>query len=885
MKHAPISILLCLSLPIATFASNIQWSGSAGDHDYSNHLNWSGNLAPANDLTSDTAVFAGTPASQSIVIPAYRQAYAIDLQSGGWQFSGTNSISLSDLDSAGFDANTFLLDVKVQNDKTWVVSNSLSFESKLLQFNDSLTIRGGGTVTISSRIAGTPTSGNPRELHIKSAEVIVYDDRVYPDYASGTVYLEEVNSCLVLQATMAEVENWITSGKIVDAYDEGLVLTNDPATGLTSVMPQTQFAVEWTASGGSGAFNNVLNWDQGALPDADDFAVFHSGNTGTAGTVPLSDSQTVFAIDFQDTGWTIASTDKYLNLMDVFSAGSGTNTFDLEVRLGGASYWVAPEGNCISIADKLTQIGNDLTVDGGGRFEFAQRILGNNSNGDTWGIYIKEATVSIEDTKVFPDYSTGIAFINNANAALEMQATTSQVQTLIDNGRIVDLTGKGFLLTDIGSGWTQVSPEIAPPMPGNWQLEFEDDFEGTELDGDKWRLGTMFPDIVGIADMGPNNVTLADGKLRLGATVIDDGNGNLSYTSAQISTFRKYRQQYGYFEARMRYPVLDGFWPAFWMMPDRGIYGRAAKYFESFIKFDPPGIDPATISTAELRVNVASLEDTIKHSVCFMKLDDDSWDETTLTWNNKPSPKPIWIDRIANEAVVDQDMVVDVSDYILEQAQGDQVVSFVLSDQFMTTKEVGIHTREATDPAIRPLIIDGVTYYPVADTQAHQLSPDTNYGTDTVMTVCEGYANASSTKIIDDGQGMEIDIMEHLGVWGPDTASHALHWDGYAADHKSLGSGHFDFPSTESDFHVYGVYWDEVLIEFYVDGVKTFTWGNGVNEETYDASRIMNIPAYLILTLQLGGWDGNLDALGSHVDGQYIEIDWVRAWSGTPANP
>ncbi|WP_309386194.1 DUF7594 domain-containing protein [Cerasicoccus frondis] len=886
MNRHPRPILLTLALPLAAFAADIHWHGGAGDDDFNNGLNWTGTIAPANDLLSDTAVFDGTPSTQPISIPAHRQVYAIEFESGGWQLGGANNISLADLSSDGIGENKFSIDVKLQSNASWAIGNTLVLDSVLYQYSDSLTIRGGGELVLASRIKGIPTSGNPRSLHIKDATVFIDDERAYPNYAAGAVYLEELTSCLILQATLSEVENWISQGDIVDAYGDGLALTNDPTTGLTSVMPQTQFATEWIATNGNGDFNDALNWDRGEAPDADDFAVFSSTNTGAPGIVNLPSSQTVFAVDFQDTGWTLSSASQYLQLMDVFSAGSGVSTFDLEVRLAGASFWVAPEGNTLSIADTLTQVGNDLTVDGGGRFEFAQRILGINSNGDTWGLYINEATVSIADNKVFPDYSTGIAFFNNANAVLELEATTTQTQALIDNGRIIDLTGLGFILNDIGNGWTEVTTAVAPPIAGNWQLEFFDNFEGTELDGDKWRLGTMNPDIVGIAELSPGNVELADGKLRLSATVHDDGNGNVTYTSAQISTFKKYRQQYGYFEARMRYPVLGGFWPAFWMMPDRGNYGRRAKYFESFLKFDLSGIDPSTIASAELRLHVASLEDAAKHSVCIMELDDDSWSESTLTWNNKPAPKPIWIERIANEAVVGADMIVDVSDYILEQAQGDQVVSFVLSDQFMTTKEVSLHTREATDPTVRPrLIIDGVTHYPIADTHAHELNPDTNYGSAALMTVCEGYANTASTKTIDGGQGMEIDIMEHLGVWGPDTASHALHWDGYNADHKSMGSGELEFPSTESDFHVYGVYWDEALIEFYIDGVKTFTWGNGENEETYDADRIMNIPAYLILTLQLGGWDGNLGALGSHVDGQYIEVDWVRAWSGTPTNP
>jgi hypothetical protein len=65
------------------------------------------------------------------------------------------------------------------------------------------------------------------------------------------------------------------------------------------------------------------------------------------------------------------------------------------------------------------------------------------------------------------------------------------------------------------------------------------------------------------------------------------------------------------------------------------------------------------------------------------------------------------------------------------------------------------------------------------------------------------------------------------------------------------------------------VYWEEGLLEFYIDGVKT---------ATHEDSRVMDVPAYLLLSLQVGGWDGNDPS--SAINGNSVEIDWVRGWSG-----
>lgn len=117
--------------------------------------------------------------------------------------------------------------------------------------------------------------------------------------------------------------------------------------------------------------------------------------------------------------------------------------------------------------------------------------------------------------------------------------------------------------------------------------------------------------------------------------------------------------------------------------------------------------------------------------------------------------------------------------------------------------------------------------------------------------------------------GMEVDIMESLGIWGANVTSHAMHWDGYATGHPAAGSGKINYSASSDGFHVFGLYWGAGKLAFYVDGVKTHEWVN---------ARVATVPAYLLLSLQLGGWDGNTP--GAQVNNQVMEVDWVRVWSG-----
>ena len=76
----------------------------------------------------------------------------------------------------------------------------------------------------------------------------------------------------------------------------------------------------------------------------------------------------------------------------------------------------------------------------------------------------------------------------------------------------------------------------------------------------------------------------------------------------------------------------------------------------------------------------------------------------------------------------------------------------------------------------------------------------------------------------------EIDIMEHINL---DSVTHGtMHWD---------NNGHQSFGGTKkcdaSQFHVYGIEWDNTMIKWFVDGVKFkegYTYNNINNYEIID---------------------------------------------------
>ena len=114
----------------------------------------------------------------------------------------------------------------------------------------------------------------------------------------------------------------------------------------------------------------------------------------------------------------------------------------------------------------------------------------------------------------------------------------------------------------------------------NWTLVWSDEFNasaGTYPDSTKWTYdlgnsGFGNPEVENYCAPGSNTAPCVASQ----PNAYQDGNGNLviqarrdssgNWTSARLKTQGLYQFQYGRVEARMKLPVGDGFWPAFWML-------------------------------------------------------------------------------------------------------------------------------------------------------------------------------------------------------------------------------------------------------------------------------------------------------------------------------
>ena len=107
-------------------------------------------------------------------------------------------------------------------------------------------------------------------------------------------------------------------------------------------------------------------------------------------------------------------------------------------------------------------------------------------------------------------------------------------------------------------------------VPEGYQLDWNDEFDGNELNTNDWKFEIQDPGwvnneiqrYVGKTYRGHKVVFVEDDHLTIRAQKVDD-----QVVSGRINARPSEGWRYGYFEARIKLPKGKGTWPAFWMMP------------------------------------------------------------------------------------------------------------------------------------------------------------------------------------------------------------------------------------------------------------------------------------------------------------------------------
>lgn len=117
--------------------------------------------------------------------------------------------------------------------------------------------------------------------------------------------------------------------------------------------------------------------------------------------------------------------------------------------------------------------------------------------------------------------------------------------------------------------------------------------------------------------------------------------------------------------------------------------------------------------------------------------------------------------------------------------------------------------------------------------------------------------------------GTEIDIME--SAYFGRAINHALHWDGYGVNHKSIGHQTENAGVYDGEYHTFSLLWTQSEYVFYIDGAET--WRTSAEE----AGGTCTAPLYLKFTAETGSWTAAELDRGAFPN--YVYADYVRVYS------
>ena len=126
----------------------------------------------------------------------------------------------------------------------------------------------------------------------------------------------------------------------------------------------------------------------------------------------------------------------------------------------------------------------------------------------------------------------------------------------------------GLLVVSLTGSDCNVEPEV---LGGDWSLTWEDTFDGpagASPDAAHWQfdIGTNWGNEQLEYDTDRTQNVSLDGNGNLAITAREENYLGSQYTSGRIKTQGLFSGAYGRFEARIRLPVGQGIWPAFWLL-------------------------------------------------------------------------------------------------------------------------------------------------------------------------------------------------------------------------------------------------------------------------------------------------------------------------------
>jgi beta-glucanase (GH16 family) len=139
----------------------------------------------------------------------------------------------------------------------------------------------------------------------------------------------------------------------------------------------------------------------------------------------------------------------------------------------------------------------------------------------------------------------------------------------------IAITAIAFTTSPCWSQQAHAKQPTPPPQAQGYKLAFADEFNAPDLGSDETGVHAWYEGVWWYHKHAPlRNISAADSVLSLkwerGQEADDTSISTLGRHARNFAAWR-----YGYFEARMRWDVVNGAWPAFWLIPAQDANSQA----------------------------------------------------------------------------------------------------------------------------------------------------------------------------------------------------------------------------------------------------------------------------------------------------------------------
>jgi beta-glucanase (GH16 family) len=208
-------------------------------------------------------------------------------------------------------------------------------------------------------------------------------------------------------------------------------------------------------------------------------------------------------------------------------------------------------------------------------------------------LQMKTGEIQTPTIKVVPE--------NAVPGAIVWLSANEKVATVETNGKITAIAyGRTSIRAVDVTHSVEASCEVnVEEGERTYELIWSEEFDGTSINNDNWNYE------IGGAGWGNKELQYytnrpVNARVENGCLIIEAKKENYetnSYTSARLTTKSKKFITYGKVEARISLPAGQGTWPAFWMMPNKSVFGGWPRSGEIDI-MEHIGSDPQMISHA-----------------------------------------------------------------------------------------------------------------------------------------------------------------------------------------------------------------------------------------------------------------------------------------------